>query len=86
MKCVGCSVLVACLFVAISAMPSETSEGRNSVHDSLLDQAVADCSKKDSISCFKYKLYSYMDKVFAKESFSLGEGKDFGFKIFKVKF
>ncbi|XP_047113195.1 uncharacterized protein LOC124789773 [Schistocerca piceifrons] len=50
---------------------------RNSIQtgDSLMDAIYNDCLRKDSVSCVKYKLFSFVDKVLAsKDSFSLTEG------------
>nr|CAD7588429.1 unnamed protein product [Timema genevievae] len=50
---------------------------RNSIQtgDDLMDSIYSDCLKKDSVSCVKYKLFSFVDKVLtSKDSFRLTEG------------
>lgn len=50
---------------------------RNSIHNSedIMDNIYSDCLKKDSVSCVKYKLFSFVDKVLgSKDSFTLTEG------------
>jgi hypothetical protein len=40
-----------------------------------MDNIYSDCLKKDSVSCVKYKLFSFVDKVLGgKDSFTLTEG------------
>jgi hypothetical protein len=40
-----------------------------------MDNIYNDCLKKDSVSCVKYKLFSFVDKVLGtKDSFTLTEG------------
>jgi hypothetical protein len=40
-----------------------------------MDNIYSDCLKKDSVSCVKYKLFSFVDKVLgSKDSFTLTEG------------
>lgn len=63
---------------------SNTQEGRglqqqsrNAIHsgDDLMDSIYSDCLRKDSVSCVKYKLFSFVDKVLgSKDSFTLTEG------------
>jgi hypothetical protein len=40
-----------------------------------MDSIYSDCLRKDSVSCVKYKLFSFVDKVLgSKDSFTLTEG------------
>jgi hypothetical protein len=40
-----------------------------------MDSIYSECLKKDSVSCVKYKLFSFVDKVLgSKESFTLTDG------------
>ncbi|KAK6621956.1 hypothetical protein RUM44_001763 [Polyplax serrata] len=78
MKCFVSGILMVCLLGATaSAMPSEASQdtARQSAQGSLVEHMLGDCLKKDSLSCFKYKLFSYLDNALgSKDAFSLGEG------------
>lgn len=50
---------------------------RNAIQtgDDLMDSIYRDCLRKDSVSCVKYKLFSFVDKVLgSKDSFTLTEG------------
>ncbi|XP_023724567.1 uncharacterized protein LOC111873814 [Cryptotermes secundus] len=52
-------------------------QSRNSIQnsDDVMNSIYSDCLKKDSVSCVKYKLFSFVDKVLgSKESFTLTEG------------
>lgn len=77
-KIVGlvCILLVS----AATALPAEETRGhsRNAVGGSdndLMDSIYADCLRKDSVSCVKYKLVSFVDKmVGARDTFALSEG------------
>lgn len=70
--------LVCLLIASISALPAEETRGnaRNAVNDNdLMDSIYADCLRKDSVSCVKYKLFSFVDKMLgARDSFALTEG------------
>lgn len=52
-------------------------QSRNSIQNNndVMDSIYSDCLKKDSVSCVKYKLFSFVDKVLgSKDSFTLTEG------------
>jgi len=52
-------------------------QSRNAIQtgDDLMDSIYSDCLRKDSVSCVKYKLFSFVDKVLgSKDSFTLTEG------------
>lgn len=71
--------LVCLLIVSISALPAEETRGhsRNAVgsDNELMDSIYSDCLRKDSVSCVKYKLFSFVDKVMgARDTFALTEG------------
>lgn len=72
--------LVCLLIVSSSALPAEETRGhsRNAVgsdNNDLMDSIYTDCMRKDSVSCVKYKLFSFVDKVMgAKDTFALTEG------------
>jgi hypothetical protein len=70
--------LVCLLIASISALPAEETRGnaRNAVNDNdLMDSIYADCLRKDSVSCVKYKLFSFVDKMLgARDSFAVTEG------------
>lgn len=66
------AVLALAAFAAAAPQVS-----RNSIQsgDDLVDSLYSDCLQKNSVSCVKYKLFSFVDKVLSgKDSFSLAEG------------
>jgi hypothetical protein len=82
-------LLLSALAVSISVALPATQEGsgneargfqqqsRNSIQnsDDVMDSVYNDCLKKGSVSCVKYKLVSFVDKVLgSKDSFTLTEG------------
>lgn len=83
-KCFWRVLAVACLIGVSAAVPAASVDGnaegrnlgRNSIQtDDLMDNIYSDCLKKDSVSCVKYKLFSFMDKVISsKDSFALADG------------
>lgn len=71
--------LVCLLIVSITALPAEETRGhsRNAVSsdNDLMDSIYSDCLRKDSVSCVKYKLFSFVDKMIgARDTFALTEG------------
>lgn len=71
--------LVCLLIVSASALPAEETRGhsRNAVgsDNELMDSIYSDCLRKDSVSCVKYKLFSFVDKMMgARDTFALTEG------------
>jgi hypothetical protein len=70
---------VCLLAVAVAALPAEETRGhsRNAVgsDNDLMDSIYSDCLRKDSVSCVKYKLFSFVDKMIgARDQFALTEG------------
>lgn len=73
--------LVACFIVTGQALPTEEGRALNSHTNSvqnendLLDSIYVDCARKDSASCVKYKVFSFVDKLLGqKDTFTLAEG------------
>jgi hypothetical protein len=68
-----------CLVAAACALPAQ-EEGRGSrnaiqTENDLLDTIYADCLRKDSMSCVKYKLFSFVDKMLGnKDTITVTEG------------
>ncbi|KAF2905849.1 hypothetical protein ILUMI_00321 [Ignelater luminosus] len=58
---------ILCIVAAACALPAqeEARASRNAIQteNDLLDSIYADCLRKDSISCVKYKLFSFVDKM-----------------------
>lgn len=70
-------VSVLCIVAVAAALPAEETRGhsRNAVNNDIMDSIFNDCSNKDSVSCVKYKLFSFVDKVMTqKDTFALTEG------------
>ncbi|XP_045455508.1 uncharacterized protein LOC123665218 [Melitaea cinxia] len=63
---------VAFIALAASCLALPAQDTSHSDNDL---EGLTDCLKKDSISCLKYKFFSYVDKMIGqKESFSLTDG------------
>lgn len=74
---------LSCVLGTVVSLPAASldttsgSHSRNSIQtgDDLMDSIYSDCLNKGSVSCVKYKLFSFVDKVLSsKDSFSLTEG------------
>lgn len=70
---------ILCVVALVSALPAEETRGhsRNAVggDSELMDSIYSDCLRKDSVSCVKYKLFSFVDKMLGqKDTFALTEG------------
>ncbi|KAH8312154.1 hypothetical protein KR044_009617 [Drosophila immigrans] len=70
---------VLCLVTLTAALPAEETRGhaRNAIgaENDIMDSIYSDCLRKDSVSCVKYKLFNFVDKVLgARDQFSLTEG------------
>ncbi|KAK4875557.1 hypothetical protein RN001_011979 [Aquatica leii] len=68
-----------CLAVATCALPAqeEARGSRNAIQteNDLLDSIYADCLRKDSLSCVKYKLFSFVDKMLGhKDTITITDG------------
>lgn len=71
--------LLLCLAVYAAALPAveEARGSRNAIQteNDLLDSIYADCLRKDSLSCVKYKLFSFVDKMLGnKDTITVTEG------------
>ncbi|KXJ75850.1 uncharacterized protein LOC110674098 [Aedes aegypti] len=69
---------VLCVVAVVAALPAEdTRTSRNAINTEgdLMGSIYKDCLQSDSVSCVKYKIFSFFDKVVAKRStFSLTDG------------
>lgn len=70
---------ILCGIALVSALPAEESRGqsRNAVgaDSDLMESIYTDCLRKDSVSCVKYKLFSFVDKMLdQRDTFALTEG------------
>ncbi|XP_019878023.1 uncharacterized protein LOC109605863 [Aethina tumida] len=70
---------VLCLVAASCALPAqeEARGSRNAIQteSDLLDSIYTDCLRKDSMSCLKYKLFSFVDKMLGhKDTITVTEG------------
>ncbi|XP_061399717.1 uncharacterized protein LOC133335459 [Musca vetustissima] len=73
------TISVVCLISLAAALPAEETRGhaRNAVgsDNDIVDSIYNDCLRKDSVSCVKYKLFNFVDKVLgARDQFALTEG------------
>ncbi|XP_037815227.1 uncharacterized protein LOC119605944 [Lucilia sericata] len=73
------AISVVCLVSLTAALPAEETRGhaRNAVgsDNDIMDSIYSDCLRKDSVSCVKYKLFNFVDKVLgARDQFALTEG------------
>ncbi|XP_065088768.1 uncharacterized protein Osi7 [Ochlerotatus camptorhynchus] len=69
---------VLCVVAVVAALPAEdTRTSRNAINTEgdLMGSIYKDCLSSDSVSCVKYKIFSFFDKVVTKRStFSLTDG------------
>lgn len=64
---------VSAALTATLALP--TSEKVSGSENDLMTSIYADCLKKESINCIKYKVFTFVDKMLAdKEDITLSEG------------
>ncbi|XP_057651932.1 uncharacterized protein LOC130891312 [Diorhabda carinulata] len=74
------AALFLCIVAFTSALPTHDEARGNSVqteHD-LLDAVYNDCLKKDSISCFKYKVFNFVDKMLGnRDTITVMDGVQF---------
>lgn len=73
------SVLCLVAIASASVLPSDETRGhaRNAIggESDIMDSIYNDCLRKDSVSCVKYKLFNFVDKVLsARDQFALTEG------------
>nr|XP_022918166.1 uncharacterized protein LOC111427317 [Onthophagus taurus] len=70
--------VLLCCFAAVNCVPASSDQrsSRNVIQteDDLLDSVYADCLKKDSISCAKYKLYNVVDKMLGQKDITIADG------------
>lgn len=76
---IGKVFTILCGIALVTALPAEENrvQSRNAVagDSDLMDSIYSDCLRKDSVSCVKYKLFSFVDKmVDQKDTFALTEG------------
>lgn len=72
-------ISVLCVVSVAAALPAEENRGhaRNAIgaDNDIMDSIYSDCLRKDSVSCVKYKLFNFVDKVLgARDQFALTEG------------
>lgn len=68
---------VIALVTALPADENRVGQSRNAVssESDLMESIYSDCLRKDSVSCVKYKLFSFVDKMIdQKDTFALTEG------------
>lgn len=66
---------ILCFLLACQSMALPTSEKTTGSENDLMATIYNDCLKKESISCIKYKVFAYVDKMLAdKEDIMLSEG------------
>lgn len=66
--------LILCAAYASVALGLPASDKAGSEND-LMASIYSDCIKKESISCIKYKVFSFVDKMLAdKDDISISEG------------
>ncbi|XP_018570584.1 keratin, type II cytoskeletal 1-like [Anoplophora glabripennis] len=69
--------LFLCIVVAVSALPTQEEPRGNAIQteNDLLDAIYNDCLRKDSMSCLKYKLFNFVDKMLGhKDTITVTEG------------
>ncbi|CAH0555726.1 unnamed protein product [Brassicogethes aeneus] len=71
--------ILLCIVAVACALPAqeEARGSRNSIQteNDLLDSIYTDCLRKDSMSCLKYKLFNFVDKMLGhKDTITVTEG------------
>ncbi|XP_023015731.1 osiris 7 [Leptinotarsa decemlineata] len=75
-KLVGLFLCIA----TISALPTQEEARGNAIQteNDLLDSIYTDCLRKDSMSCLKYKVFNFVDKMLGhKDTITVTEGVQF---------
>lgn len=70
------AILLLCIIAAVTALPAQEN-ARNALQteNDLLDTIYNDCLRKDTTSCLKYKLFSFVDKMLGhKDTITVTEG------------
>ncbi|CAB0030517.1 unnamed protein product [Trichogramma brassicae] len=70
-------MIVACCCLASRtwALPAASNDEKIANGNDLMSSIYADCVKKESLSCIKYKVFAFVDRMLAdKEDISLSEG------------
>lgn len=63
------------LSAALAAVQTLPTSDKSGSENDLMTSIYADCLKKESVSCIKYKVFTYVDKMLAdKEDITLSEG------------
>lgn len=66
---------ICCVVALVTALPAEQARNAVGSDNDLLDGIYHDCLNKDSVSCVKYKLFNFVDKMVAqRDTFALTEG------------
>lgn len=69
--------LFLCLVITATALPTQEEPRNNAVQteNDLLDSIYTDCLRKDSMSCLKYKIFNFVDKMLGqKDTITVTEG------------
>lgn len=69
--------LFLCLVITATALPTQDEPRTNAVQteNDLLDSIYTDCLRKDSMSCLKYKIFNFVDKMLGqKDTITVTEG------------
>lgn len=69
--------LFLCLVITANALPTQDEPRNNAVQteNDLLDSIYTDCLRKDSMSCLKYKIFNFVDKMLGqKDTITVTEG------------
>lgn len=67
---------ILCLIAVAKAGPDGTRGSRNVIQteSNLLDSVYQDCLKKDTLSCLKYKVFSFADKIVGLNEITIASG------------
>lgn len=69
--------LFLCLVITANTLPTQDEPRNNAVQteNDLLDSIYTDCLRKDSMSCLKYKIFNFVDKMLGqKDTITVTEG------------
>lgn len=69
------TIILICAAIVVSVAGDETTSRpsfwRGTVLDSHIEKIKAACDKEDTIACFQYKAFKFLDSVFRKDYFQV---------------
>lgn len=79
--------LALCFIVFVNASPLKPAFWKGSPLDSMVEKMRSSCEEDDTLACFQYKAFSYLDTILQKDHFHVISYKmnfNFNFVLFGV--